>query len=125
MKLKINSFKGFIFGIFFLINWSYTIAAVAPNSDSISVNEFNRYSTNEAKMSLLFQNELPIVYDFVKKHPAIYDTFSKNINKGQNGQLKYQLNLMVVIAILSSKQIPKSCSNFFKPFKSKKLYQSK
>lgn len=112
MKLQKISFRVFIYGFFILFPWSLVYASVAPNRDSISLKEFSSQKTDEAKMYLLFENELPEVYDFVKKHPSIYDTFSKNVNHSQNGLLKYQLQLMEALLFYHQNKFQKAIPIF-------------
>jgi two-component sensor histidine kinase len=94
MRLTSNPLWSFILGFSFLICWNSSLAMVAPNPDSVSLKEFNQINTNEGKMNFLFENELPSVYEFIKKHPATYDSFYKNVSNSSNGKLVYQLKLL-------------------------------
>jgi len=94
MPLKYIPFKIIFVGLFIILKINCSYALIAPTIDSISLAEFNNLNSNEAKMKKLIDNELPVVYNFIKKHPAVYDTFSKKVMQSQNGMLKYQHNLM-------------------------------
>lgn len=94
MQANNVGFIKFLIGFYCLLFCVSGFSKPKQANDTLILIEFEKCKSTEEKMNWLYNNELPVVYDFIKKHPAVYDTFSKNVIHSQNGMLIYQHNLM-------------------------------